>query len=295
MRLHSSSLVLRYPVAAFVILSYGLSWIIVFPAVMAVRDQVNIAVFSNIPEGLTFLVRFGPLIAAIVVSLLTGGIDGIRKLADRVLHWRVGFQWYLIALALPAFLVYHIHFRDKPLGFDNTWMRYTPVLSFTFLSSMFIGGGQQQIGWCGFALPKLLARTGALKAGIVLGLFQSFWHLPYLYNSWAYRGTAIYVTSYVSHIIAIAVIGTWLFNSSGGSVLIVALFNASMSTFGKFLTAEPYKLANPFSLLVCLEIATVIFLVAVFGSKHLSRSPAFSIVSIPHDSERTLVHPVRDE
>jgi len=144
-----------------------------------------------------------------------------------------------------------------------------------FLPNMLLGGGQQQVGSCGFVLPRLLGRFNALKAGIIMGILQSLWHLPYLFNSWVYRGSMIYAATYITHIIAQAVVGTWLFTSTGGSVLIVALFQSSTGTFGKFLTVQPHKLVSPFSLLVLAECVLAIILVAVYGSDHLARKPYY--------------------
>ena len=93
-----------------------------------------------------------------------------------------------------------------------------------------IGNGEE-IGWRGYALPRLQNRYQALYSALVLGLVWAVWHI------------AIYVTRmnpvvfawYIVGVIAKSVLITWAYNGSQGSLLLAALYHAAWNTAGIFL------------------------------------------------------------
>ncbi|MGD8398663.1 MAG: CPBP family intramembrane metalloprotease, partial [Anaerolineae bacterium] len=79
----------------FTVLAYGLSWAVEIP--LALRAQGLIA--APIPWALHYLAAYGPMLAAIIVTGLTDGQEGLRGLLGRMLKWRVRPVWWLVALA----------------------------------------------------------------------------------------------------------------------------------------------------------------------------------------------------
>jgi membrane protease YdiL (CAAX protease family) len=85
----------------------------------------------------------------------------------------------------------------------------------------------EEVGWRGFALPRLQARYGALGASLLLGLFWSFWHGPPLIAQQALALTPVALLGHAVGFVAIAILYTWLFNGTGQSLLLVWLYHAS--------------------------------------------------------------------
>jgi uncharacterized protein len=83
-------LVRRHPLIAFFVLAYLLTWWI-YPLLK----------FSPL---LGILGLFGPALAAIIMAAVTDGKSGVKVLLGRVVLWRVGLRWYVIALGLPTVL-----------------------------------------------------------------------------------------------------------------------------------------------------------------------------------------------
>jgi len=81
------SLVRRYPLTAFFVLAYALSW---WPWILYSAGLV--------PNP---IVGVGPFLAALVVLAMTEGKTGVMGLLRRMVRWRVGLQWYAVALLLP--------------------------------------------------------------------------------------------------------------------------------------------------------------------------------------------------
>jgi hypothetical protein len=91
----------RFSIPLFFFLAYLFTWSNWLPRALAAR---GISSYEP-PEFIVFLAGYGPALAAILVALLTSGGQGLKELFGRLAKWRVGFQWYLIALFLPAAVI----------------------------------------------------------------------------------------------------------------------------------------------------------------------------------------------
>lgn len=82
----------RQPLVVFFILAFVISWL-PYPAYVAgwLADPL--------------FLPFGPLVAAVALAGLSEGRAGLRRLAARMLRWRVGWQWWVVALGLPLALL----------------------------------------------------------------------------------------------------------------------------------------------------------------------------------------------
>ena len=141
----------RHPVAAFFVLTYTLSWLAWLPAILLGGGQAAI-----IPGA------FGPAVAAYLVIRIAGG--SVRAWARQILHWRVRPRWYLYALGLPALLFAVVNATLALLGNQ--------------IDLSLLGGGQEELGWRGFALPRLQQRLTPLQATLLLAFLWGLWHLP---------------------------------------------------------------------------------------------------------------------
>lgn len=163
----------RYPVAAFFVLAYMYSWISWAPAALGVDGPVA--------EILVFVGVWGPAAAGLTVTRLLG--RSTRDWARGLLRWRVPGRWYAFALGVPVLIVAFVSVAFALLGQDldgsllgGRLASYLPMLVFLTLA----GGGNEEWGWRGFALPELLQRHRPVRATLILGTLWATWHLPLL-------------------------------------------------------------------------------------------------------------------
>jgi hypothetical protein len=126
---------------------------------------------------------FGPAVAAVVVTLLSEGQDGLLRLVRQLGRWRIPGRWYLAAIGLPCLMVAVSAALTvaggapaRDLGPNPGWL----MLIGTFASTLVIVGLFEELGWRGYALPLLQRSHTALGAALLLGVVWALWHLPEL-------------------------------------------------------------------------------------------------------------------
>ena len=219
------------------------------------------------------LVPFGPLIAAVVVSLLAGGPRELWALLRQLTRWRVHPIWYLIALLGPFVMAVVAAALAVATGVP---MRrsgaYTDLgaVGFTFLSVMIIVGLFEEVGWRGFALPRLQRRLDAIWAALVLGVLWGLWHLPELISDPGQRPPL----QFLVWILAQSVILAWLYNSTNGSLPMVIIGHAAINTAGRFMlpefTGDSYQVVWWF--MAGLYVVTAVIVTLLGGTKRLATS-----------------------
>ncbi len=174
----------------------------------------------------------GPLVAGLLVTAVISGRAGLREYLGRIVRWRVGAKWYLIALTLPVLLCLGAGILALTLSgpaqlvaLSSGKLRELPD-RFLFIL-LFIGLGEEP-GWRGFALPQLQTRYTPLVASLILAPFWAIWHLPLIGTEFAGPIVAPFLLSVVGG----TLLQTWLFNRTGGSVLLPMLFHAATNAFG---------------------------------------------------------------
>ena len=189
---------------------------------------------------LTFV---GPTLSAFVMTSLTQGKAGMRRLLQRYVLWRVGFPWYLLTLLAPSAL-FLLGFLVMPGGSAAFQAIPAPTFLVSYLTTFilfFIIGGPlgEEPGWRGFALPRLQRRYGPLVGTLILGALWGLWHLPLMilipgYNGagTGFVGILIPVLEFVIEVVAMAVVFTWVFNNVRGSLLLAMLLHGSINTAG---------------------------------------------------------------
>ncbi len=255
------SLVKRHPLIAFFMLAFALSW---WPWILYA--------FGLSP---TPIASFGPFLAALVVLAITQGKSGIGGLLRRMVRWRVGIRWYAVALLLPVGIALAATALNVLLGAHAPSAAdlggWTGLFS-TFAVVLLIpgtGGAWEEPGWRGFALPRLQAVRSALVASLILGAVWALWHLPFVVATGQMGGWDIVI------ILAWTLVLTWVYNGTGGSVLIVMLFHAMFNTVsGSFISPLAFSGADSVRqswLLAAVWCAVAVAVVMWAGPKHLSR------------------------
>jgi len=223
-------LVKRHPLVTFFVLAFGLTWSVWVPRVAASQGLLA----TDLPIMLGQVWSWIPAVAALLAAALTGGRGAIRDLGARLVRWRVGLQWYAVVLIGPAAFSFAVAGVYTLLGgswtaprvLDERLLGLVPLLLVLVLTD----GVGEELGWRGYALPRLLARRGALAVSIFLGVIWALWHLPLLWT----EGAVLYgipVLLLFAHVPAQAVLYTWVFLHARGSVLLAVLFHAASNLF----------------------------------------------------------------
>jgi len=172
------------------------------------------------------------------MTCVTEGRVGIRRLLRRIVLWRFGFRWYLFAL-IGVPVVMALGTLIMPGGMASLLALgpgYVPTYLIWFVVIAIIGGPLfEEIGWRGFALPRLQPLHGPFVGTLILGLLWALWHLPeFLVPLWANSsggGSVLDIIRFVVIAISFAIVITWVFNNTKASVLLAILVHASIDTF----------------------------------------------------------------
>jgi membrane protease YdiL (CAAX protease family) len=256
----------------FVLLAFPITWSFAVPAALLTASDAEPALFDVAQLG-----ALGPAIAAVVMVYRERGRAGLREFLDRVVKWRIGVGWYLAILFVP--LVWHgilptigLHAllrgslptfsgpaRGAPAWSDAWWFAFYVLL---------IGGGQEELGWRGYALPKLQMKYNAVVSSLILGAIWSSWHLPMIFAP----GSSLYGAPFLIYLVlitALTFVYTWLYNNTG-SILACALYHTWSNLVAVYLVVD---VADPsFGLFTLgVQLGVVVLLIAVYGPKRLSR------------------------
>jgi membrane protease YdiL (CAAX protease family) len=227
----NSPWVKRYDLALYFVLAYALSWSVFIPIALSANGLIPV----EIPLKYHYLGSFGPLIAAVIVISLTTGRQGLRGLFGRLVRWRVEGRYYAFAILAPvvlflvAVLLNHLFTGSWPdislLG-EADYLPYLGPLGVLGLWLLTYGFGEET-GWRGYALPRLQRTRPATTATLVLAILWAFWHTPALFyrDTYTELGLLALPLLLVSLVFA-AMVFTWLYNSTQGSLLLVILFHA---------------------------------------------------------------------
>src|SRR5688572_16874023 len=178
----TNTFVVRHPVVTYFVLTFLISW----GGILVVLGPGAFTGAAAPTEGLLPLVFLamlaGPSVVGILMTGLVNGKAGFHDLRSRLLTWRVGVRWYVVAL-LTAPLVVTAVLLSLSLSFAG----FLPGIfaSDDKVSLLMIGlaaglmtGFCEELGWTGFVIPRLRLRYGVLSTGIIVGLLWGAWHFP---------------------------------------------------------------------------------------------------------------------
>ncbi|HVS07160.1 MAG TPA: type II CAAX endopeptidase family protein [Candidatus Dormibacteraeota bacterium] len=224
---------IRRPMIAFFVFAYALTWIPTALILLATQFGI-LAANAPVASVAGRLISFGPAIAALIVTAVVAGRVGVGQLLRRVVQGRVGLRWYLIVLAgvpaaflLGASLLFGgAPFRASAGQWQTALILYLPTVVVAALTT----GLGEEMGWRGFALPRLQLRYGPLVATLILGILWGLWHAPNIV--FQHMGPQTFGL-FLLETLGDAFILTWVYNNTRGSLLLVILLHAVQDkTFG---------------------------------------------------------------
>jgi membrane protease YdiL (CAAX protease family) len=221
----------------FVVMTFLASWV----CWLAVFNDLKPSLFEF--EGRTLLIfllgAYTPSMVALALGYCLGGAEGVKSLLHRLMMWRVGMFWNLLALlagpAIYALAVWLYAASGGVLGAVNYGL--LPWIPVIFLVSLFLGPLAEELGWRGFLLPRLNPQARPIRAAVIVGLIWGAWHIPLF---WAVIGTSVSgfpvslssVTLFFLSTIGASFLYVWMHNKTGGSLWIAVLIHLGWNTSG---------------------------------------------------------------
>jgi len=263
----------RRPVTTYFVLTFAVSWLGAFavaaPHLLRGEAIPKFAGLMMFPAML-----LGPSAVSILLTRLVDGSSGLRDLFSRMRRVHVPARWYA-TLLIPPVLVLTV------LSCMKTFVSpvFAPNRFFIGMGFGFVAGFFEEIGWMGFAFPKMRRPENALVPAILLGLLWGCWHIPVI----DYLGTSTphgsywlpFFLAFTAALTAMRVLISWVYTNTS-SVVLAQLLHA-FSTGSLVVFSPPGASAAQESLWYAIYAAALWLLVAIVAAtygKRLSRQPS---------------------
>lgn len=246
----------------FFLAAFGISALALLPTLLAQRGVIPGP--SDRYLVLTPFVVFSPTLAAMLVSRFEPGGRGIRTVFRPLLEWSVSPVWYVVALLLcPLLFILAVAVYKLAGGSGDVHWFYLPNTPARFAALFLIPLGEE-IGWRGFALPRMQRRFDPLTASLLLGLGWAFWHIPMFLMS-GLQGLVF--LGYFYLLLPGSVMYSWVFNRARRllPIAIVTHVGSHLMNLGDSLSS------NPLPLQLYLVALTVVALVLVIADRKVWR------------------------
>ncbi|HMC55296.1 MAG TPA: CPBP family intramembrane glutamic endopeptidase [Gemmatimonadaceae bacterium] len=244
MRTHAE--VFMRGVNRFFVLTFAGTWACFLAAVLASRT----AGLATLRWPLLVLGAFMPSTVAVVLTAREDGRASVKSLLRRLLLWRVGMRWwafalgYMLVIKLLVAATYRLLEGAWPVYHGDAWYAALAALPFAAILGGPLG---EEIGWRGYALPRLAERFGLASASVILGVVWSLWHLPVFFIPGLDQfGQSLPV--YVLRVIAMSVAFAWLFRNTSGSLLLAVVMHAAVNQAKDIASAVVPGATNPWAL-----------------------------------------------
>lgn len=225
----------EHPLAFFFLIAYAFSWLLLTPNVLSA--------WGLLPGDYTVLFvlhTFGPSLAGVLMTRVVEGPQGLARLRERIRQTRIGWPWYLlILLGIPALTILGIVVQPGALvGFRGLAPSLLVSYPLAFVAVWFGGGPLgEEIGWRGFALPRMQPRYGPLRGTLLLGVLWACWHLYEFLMPTQGGGPGTGLGTFLANfslflilVVGMAVLFTWLHNRTRQSLFAQITAHASVNT-----------------------------------------------------------------
>ncbi len=233
----------------------------------------------RVPFILYLFLGWGFIVAAVLMTWLTLDGAAVGQLLRRYLKCRVHWTWYLALLIMPAAAVIGVFLNaaltGSPADFSKVmadqlrpagFSRLAFVLPF-FLVDLISNG--EEIGWRGYVLPRLQAKHSALAAALMTGVIWGLWHIPKLLTHWNWAYFALFMLDTTAKAVFLA----WMYNGTGGSLLLVAMAHSAWNTAGIFIPAASTVSAENLGALAMRVVVEILFVGVIAVSARLADFP----------------------
>ncbi|MFN8583254.1 MAG: CPBP family intramembrane glutamic endopeptidase [Gemmatimonadaceae bacterium] len=233
---------------AFFALTYVVTWACFLTAGALARGEMTALAALRMP--LLLIGSFAPSLTAILLTARASGRSGVGELLGRLKIWRVGIPWYAFALGFMACvkgvvaLVHRVATGEWPTFGHESWYS---ILVAIVLAGIVGGPLGEEIGWRGYALPRLADRFGLATGSVLLGVLWGCWHLPIFFIPGLEQfGQSI--PTYLLQVVALSVAMAWLYGHSRGSLLLAVLMHSAINQTKDLVPSAVVGATNPWAL-----------------------------------------------
>lgn len=259
----------RKSLLQFFFITFGISWLLWLPAVLRSQGIVDLPPIVGLIGNFALL---GPFISAFLLTRRGEGREGMRTLWKR--GWSLGFdkRWLL-----PTLLLFPIHAAvtvvlmlmfNQPVAWE--YAQALGGLPFALVYIYFLNALPEEYGWRGFALGRLQEASNALIASLILGAVWAVWHLPLFFITGTAQAAIPFYQFFLQQVL-FAVLYTWLYNNTDGSILVAIIFHTMGNLVGAFIPTWTSSTGRwiGFMVLALLTAAVTLY----WGPERLSRTP----------------------
>ena len=271
-RLRRRGVIKRYAVPAYFILTFAVAWAgcsaVILPKFLGHAPIL----FADLAL-VALPMFFAPTLVGVSMTYLCDGTSGLKELASRMKRWRVGPRWYLPLSIFPAMILVSLAALNVTVS--------PHFMPYVFPEGIVIGliaGYLEEIGWMGFAFPRMQSRFGTFKSAVFIGLLQTTWHFAADFLGASGSRGAYWLPHFllfITSMMAMRVLLVWVYVNTK-SVLMAQLMHASSTGFLSVLV--PLSLSPAEDTLFYLVYSIVLILVVVlvlseYGHELNRRSP----------------------
>lgn len=225
----TKSSIIPIDLGLYIVIAYGYTWLSGLLIVLA-GFSFDVVLILSTP---------GPLLGAVLVTLRSSGMKGVRDLFRGAFQWRFHPVWYVLAMLVPLAVFaarYWIGIFVVGAEAPATWIDvtyFTAIVGPVFLIWNGIG---EEMGWRAFALPRLQQHLGSLGGTVVLGVIWAFWHTPLFFIPGSKQyGQSMF--EYAVWVVCLSIIITAIWNKSKQSVLVAIIVHETQNTIAFSMTS----------------------------------------------------------
>jgi membrane protease YdiL (CAAX protease family) len=272
----------RYSVLTYFVLTFLFTWGCMALAVYPDGFPITEEKFETAGALVYVAMLIGPSGGGLLLTGLLDGRAGFRELLSRLFKWRVGARWYAVALLTAPLMITTIliglsltssEFLPAIFTSDNK-----PAVVLSAIAAGIVVGLFEELGWTGFAIPRLKQRYGVLATGIIVGFAWGAWHFPPFWKSDTFSAAfplILLLGQLFSWLPPYRILMVWVYDRTGSLFVCVLMHASLMASLSIFVPAE---LSGTTLLTWILSWAAALWIVVSVGSKvkdgFLSRQPA---------------------
>ncbi len=269
----------------FFTLTFILSWLVWIPLDLSHFGIGPLQISEMTSSMVRLLGVLMPAMAALILTGLNGGRQALHDLFTRLTIWRVGIEWWVVAIFVQpvllffAGLIYNLFSPNSPITIPATMTAAEFIVNVIMLLIATLG---EEIGWRGVALPSLQQKNNPAKSSLILGFLWAVWHLPFwlLLDTYSQFGVAYLAMNFL-FVIPITFNITWFFNHSRSSLLLPVGFHLAFNIVNTILFPVTAS-TGAFAIFVALDWALTLYIFP-----RLARNPQIESSIHYHLTRRT--------
>lgn len=209
-----------------------ITWILWIPSILNSKE-IEVPLFLLI---ISMMASFTPSIMGLILNRRYLGVDSFKKDMRKRLDFKFSKIWlikipvFFITLAGVSYKLTFLFVKDFNPVNTISWMM-TPLL---FIQILFIGGALgEEIGWRGFAYPRMYKIISPLLATLILGGLWSLWHLPLFFMEGTVQSN-MPIWQFMLQNTLLAFFYTWLYHKTRGNLWLMIYLHAVANTTAVF-------------------------------------------------------------